>query len=118
MTTIAKTTNDTIVGNYIYTWAGMAAGDDGVPAGATGSGDRTVQVQGTFGVGGTVLLEGSLDGSNWYTLRDPSGTSLSFTSAGLKAVLENIVSVRPRVSNGDISTSITVILSIRRDRNG
>lgn len=118
MSTIAYVSPPLIVGNQIYTWSPMASGDDGSPAGSTGAGDRTVQVHGTFGVGGTMLIEGTLDMTNWFTLRDPSGVSLSFTSAGLKAVLENVLAIRPRVTGGDISTSLTAIIAIRRDRNG
>jgi hypothetical protein len=104
--------------NRVYTWSPMALGDTGAPIGSTGSGDRTVQVQGTFGAGGTVVVEGSLDGSNWYTLRDPTGSLLSFSAAGLKTVLENVVTLRPRVSGGDGSTAVTVLMAVRRTNNG
>ena len=118
MATISYQSPPLIVGNQIYTWTPMAAGDDGQPAGATGAGDRTVQIQGAFGVGGTVLIEGTLDQENWFTLRDPTGSLLSFSAAGLKAVLENVLAIRPRVSAGDVSTAVTAIVSIRRDHNG
>jgi len=118
MSTIAYSPNDLLIDNRIYTWSPMASGDTGAPIGSTGSGDRTVQVQGTFGVGGTVVIEGSLDNVNWFTLRDPTGASLSFTSAGLKTVLENVVELRPRVTGGDGTTQITVIMAVRRSVNG
>ena len=35
--------------------------------------DRTIHVYGTFGVGGTVVLEGSNDGTNYVTLTDSNG---------------------------------------------
>lgn len=117
MATVNYANQDLIVGNQIYSWT-LALGDDGQPMGPAGSGDRTVQVQGTFGVGGTVVIEGTLDLTNWFTLRDPFGSSLSFTSPGMKAVLENVVAIRPRVTAGDITTSITAYISVRRDRNG
>jgi hypothetical protein len=117
MATKNPLTQDAIIGNTIYTWT-LASGDDGAPVGFPGSGDRTVQVEGTFGTGGTLLIEGTLNGTSWYTLRDPSGVALSFSSANLKTVLEHVVSIRPRVNGGDGSTSITVIISVRRDRNG
>ena len=118
MATINYTENAYTFGNVIYQWDSLTTGDDGQPAGTTGSGDRTVQVQGTFGASGTVLIEGTLDMLNWYTLRDAANSSLSFGSAGLKTIMENVVAVKPRVSNGDGTTSIQCILSVRRDRNG
>lgn len=63
--------------------------------------DRSVQVDGTFG-GGTIKLQGSNDssGSNWFDLHDPLGNTLSFTSAGLKQVLEACLYYRPTSSGG------------------
>ena len=114
MATITTVQSDKPGGNLSYRWNPMANGDDGQIAEHTGSGDRTVQIQGTFGAGGTVVIEGSIDRSNWYTLRDPQGANLSFTSAGLKAVLENVPFIRPRVTAGDGTTQIDALLNIRR----
>ncbi len=118
MATINPTAKDILIGNAVYVWSAMANGDVGAPAGITGSGDRSAQVSGTFGAGGQVIIEGSLDLVNWFTLRDPSGVNLSFTSAGLRAVLENVVGLRPRVTSGDGSTALDVVVVTRRDRNG
>jgi hypothetical protein len=73
-----------------------------------------VQVQGTFGASGSVSVEGSNDGVNYHTLRDPQGVSLTFTAAGLKAVLELTRFIRPRVTAGDGTTALTVTLVARR----
>lgn len=70
--------------------------------------DKSVQVEGTFGAA-TVVLEGSNDGTNWHTLRDPTGAALSFTTAGLKAVMETTLHVRPK-STGGTASSVTVTL--------
>ena len=115
---IPYATPPNIIGNYVYNWPTLNNGDDGQPAGIAGSGDRTVQVQGTFGAGGTVVIQGSLDGQTWYTLRDPIGNLLSFTGAGLKAVLENTLQIRPLVTAGDSTTAIQVLISVRRENNG
>jgi hypothetical protein len=100
-------------GNVTYTWT-LANGDDGKPANHAGSGDRTVQVFGTFGTGGALVIEGSQNGTNWNTLRDAFGQNLQFTAADLRAVAESPVYVRARVASGDGTTSLTAILSIRR----
>lgn len=113
MSTINHTQADRPGGNLTHIWAGLAASDDGQRAEHTGSGDRTVQVAGTFG-GASAALEGSLDGANWFTLRDTQGNTLVFTTPGLRSVLENAPYMRPKITGGDGSTSITAILNVRR----
>lgn len=113
MATVNHTSKDYADGK-VYTWAPLTTTNaDGEGAGYPGSGDRAVQVSGTFGAGGTVIVEGTTDGTNWSQLRDPGGTVLSFTAAGLKAILEHVVAVRPRVTAGDGTTSITANLVVR-----
>jgi hypothetical protein len=103
-----------IAGNLGYVWSNLAVSDTGDGALHGGTGDRTVQASGTFGAGGAVLIEGSLDGNNWFPLHDPQGVALSFTAAGLRAILEHVLMVRPRVTGGDGTTSITTIVNVRR----
>lgn len=76
--------------------------------------DRSVQVAGTFGAGGTLLIEGSNDGTNWATLNNVQGTALSITSAGIKQVAEVTRYVRARVSAGDGTTDLDVAFLLRR----
>ncbi len=99
---------------HVVAWGTLGNGVSGTPLQMIGSADRSVQVEGTFGAGGTVLIEGSNDGVNYRTLHDPGGTALSITSAGIVAVLEISAFVRPRVSAGDGSTAIDVTLLVRR----
>lgn len=75
--------------------------------------DRSVQVAGTFGASGTLVWEGSNDGTNFFPLSSPAGTSLTFTAAGLKQVLEGVLYARPRVSAGDGTTNLQVTLLLR-----
>lgn len=99
----------------LVSWTGLLNGDDGVPVELPGASLRSIQFTGTFGTGGTILLEGSNDGSNYVTLTDPQGNAISKTSAGLEASEEVTRYVRPRVSAGDGSTSLTAtLLLIRR----
>lgn len=93
-------------------WTGLLNGDDGNPESPGRLSDRSVQVSGTFGAGGSVTIQGSNDGINWNTLHSPSGTSepLTFTTAGLLEVLENTQYIRPIVTAGDGTTSLTVNL--------
>lgn len=99
------------------TWTGLLNGDDGAPAtGMSEFDDRSVQVQSTFGAGGTVLIEGTVDGSNYQTLNDAFGVALSVTSARIRAVTEYVYAVRPRVTAGDGTTSLTVTMICKRKR--
>ena len=71
--------------------------------------DRSVQVFGNFGTGGTVLIEGSNDGGTTYsTLTDPQGNALSFTAAGLEAITEMVGHIRPRLSAGSGAVDLDV----------
>jgi hypothetical protein len=109
-------TRDQTVGNEARTvrWTPLANGDSGAPFSMPGWADRSVQIGGTFGTGGTCLVEGSNDTINWATLADPAGVALSKTSAGLFQISQTTRQIRPRVSAGDGTTSITVTLLARR----
>src|SRR3990170_2252557 len=99
----------------IVLWETMGNADTGVGVDGTGStiqlpgfADRTVQVAGTFG-GATVTVQGSNDGTNWATLRDPQGADLTFTVAGIKQVLEVTRHIRATTSGG-AGTDVDVTL--------
>ena len=92
----------------LYTWANLANGDSGLPVQGPGWADRTFQLTGTFGSGGTCVIEGSNDGVNYAVLDDPFGNPMSFTTAVLKQLIEIPLWVRPRVSVGDGTTSLTI----------
>ena len=95
---------------FVTVWT-LGNGDDGTPVEAPHYPDKTVQVYGTFGAGGTLLIEGTTAtaaaGATWATLNDPNGNALSITAAKIEAVLENVWLIRPRVSAGDGTTSLT-----------
>lgn len=95
-------------------WATLANGDDGTPFEFVDWADRTIHVYGTFGVGGTVVLEGSNDGTNYVTLTDSNGAAMSFTAAACKQINEAPRFVRPRVTGGDGTTALTFSLTARR----
>jgi hypothetical protein len=118
MTTVPYATLGQAFADYqMFTWTPLTtANSDGQPAQYTGSAERTIQVSGTFGAGGTVIWEGTLDGTNWFQVKDPSSTLISFSAGGLKAILEDPIFVRPRISSGgDGTTAITCIMKVRRN---
>jgi hypothetical protein len=83
-------------------WSGLLNGDDGSLEQFAHLSEITLVVRGTFGVGGTIILEDA-DGN---VLRDPQGTALSFTAKNTKVVLEKPQEIRPRVTAGDGSTNL------------
>lgn len=97
-------------------WASMANGDSGEVCETPSGSDRSVQFTGTFGSGGTVLLEGSNDGTNYVTLTDPQGNAISKTAAGIEQIEEITRYVRPRVSAGDGTTAIVATMIVRSPR--
>lgn len=99
----------------IFNWT-LVNGETGDPVTGEDSmlSDRSVQVSGTFGAGGTVLIEGSNDSVTWYTLSSPANTALSFNAAGLKQIVEISHRTRVRVSAGDGTTNISVSMYCRR----
>lgn len=96
-------------------WEGLTNGDTGAPVRVSNWQDRSFQAVGTFDTS-TVTIQGSNDGgTTWATLRDPSGTDLTFAAAGLKQVLEIVDLIRPSVAGG-ASTDIDIHMFMRSDR--
>ena len=98
-------------GIYKSLWETLTNGDTGTELTAPNHPDKTVQVGGTFGAGGTVIIQGSNDGgATWATLTDPQDNVLSFTAAGMKVIMENPGMIRPNVTGGDGTTDIDVAI--------
>lgn len=104
----------------IHQWTGLTKRtlDTGEPLNLAAFADRSVQVKGTFGTGGTVIIEGSNDRESdtpiYAQLVDPQGNAISFTAAGIEQVLESTYLIRPRVTAGDGTTDLTVTILVRR----
>jgi hypothetical protein len=99
---------------HIIRWTGLLNTDTGDRVEMPGSADRTVQVDGTFGAGGTLRWEGTNDGTTYYPLNDPQGNVLDFTVAKIEQVLEITRYMRPRVTAGDGTTNLAVTILLRR----
>lgn len=111
MATIPAERVDIEGGAYLIKWENMQSGDVGEAIRFAGAPDRTVQVFGTFD-GATAAIEGSLDTptSNFATLTDPQGNSLSFSTAKVETVMELVRFLRPAVSDGGAGTSLNVYI--------
>ena len=105
-------TGQEVEGVTLLKWTGLQATDTGAPFMFAYQNDRTVRVFGTFGAGGTVLIEGSLETTptSYDTLDDPNGNALSFSASRTESIQQNVTSIRPRVSAGDANTLLDVYL--------
>lgn len=102
-----------------YSWLTMAGADDGSPAKLPfGYQQMIVQLGATGGDthgGATTVLQGSMDGTQWFTLteKDTASTAISRTTAAiLKEVKEKPLYVRP-LQTGGTGADIDVILTVR-----
>lgn len=99
-------------GVHAWAWDTLTNGDSGGPLtdkdGAVAFADKTIQIKGTWGAGGTAVIEGSNDGVAYFTLNDPQGVALSFDADALASILENPRYLRPRVTAGDGTTDLDV----------
>src|SRR3990172_5773841 len=95
-------------------WAALGSAETGDAYEFAGSGDRSVQVDGTFGA--AVTIQGSNDGTTYYTLTDPDGNALSFTANALEQVLEITRYIRPAkgVAAGTVKVTIFTRLAAKR----
>lgn len=117
MVEVAHTIEKIARGVHVVKWIGLANGDTGVPfvaaEGATFLPDKTVHVKGTFGAGGTIVMQGGndLDSPSYLTMTDIHGNAASYTAESLDVLSENPLAVRPSVSAGDETTDLDVIMS-------
>jgi hypothetical protein len=95
-------------------WLLLTDNDEGAPVDLSNYPDRSAQVFGTWGAGGTVQIQGSNDGTNYHALTDPPGATWSKTADGLSAVAEYTRFIKPVVTVGDGTTDLTCALLARR----
>ena len=81
-------------------------------------GDKTFQVFGTLGAAGAVAIEGSNDGVNWCAISNRQGTAMSFTALSMNTSQDRPAFVRPRITAGDGTTSLTVTCAAHRSDLG
>lgn len=108
---VSYTVENVLGGVKIVTWT-LSDGQDGTPFVSPVFADKAAHIYGTFGSGGTIKIQGSNDtlGSDYEVLNDPNGNPMTFTSAGIRQVLENTYFVRPIVTGG---SGVTVTVKIQ-----
>ncbi len=84
--------------SFLHTWTLLTADTTGDPISFPGASDRTVQFVATTAGGATIILEGSMDDTTYFTLTDGQGNAVSFTASGGEMIAENVLFYRPRLS--------------------
>lgn len=98
----------------LATWQNLnGANNTGSPVRFSHHSDKTVQLTGCFNTA-TIVMEGSNDGVTYANLTDRVNNTLSFTVAGLKAINESPLWVRPRVVANGAATDVVAKMLMRR----
>ncbi|WP_375397309.1 hypothetical protein [uncultured Sphingomonas sp.] len=112
MATRAFTTDRSQTNMAYMQWSGLLNGDDGAPAVMNGMELVSWQVFGTVGAGGSAQVEASNEATptTWGLI------GAAATTAAMVFPADDIVArnIRPRVTAGDGTTSLTVIACFRR----
>jgi len=99
---------------HVVTWTPLtSANATGDAVEMPGSHIRSVQIDGTFD-SATVVMQGSNDGTTWFTLTDPQGNAISKTAGALEQIQELTRYIRPSMSGGTGSQSISVRVLLKR----
>lgn len=103
-------------------WTGLLNGDTGDPYVVAHRLVKSVQVKGTLGTGGTCTIEGTLDpvydtvptllSPTYAVLTDPQGNNLAINAAKIESVQEHVVGIRPNITAGDGTTSLTCTMLV------
>ena len=99
------------------TWTGLLNGDTGDWISLAEWSGKSFQISGTFGVGGSISIQGSNDPTaptNAATLSNWQGTALTATTASFLTARDMPLWVRPNVTAGDGSTNLTCVLAAHR----
>lgn len=114
---LTRTDLKTTVPAAIIGWTGLDSDDSGSPAQMADFPDKTVTITGTFGTGGAISIQGSNNNTNWFSLTDPQGNPIEKTAAAMELITENPLYIRPLVTAGDGTTSLTVqVLCLKSSR--
>lgn len=106
MATIGLSRND----NGSFRWETVTGSDVGAPITLPRGGAQVaVHATGTFG--DTLSIQGTIDGTNWFTLLDgPGGNEVTFTAAGYAEISTAVKAIRPSagasISDVDVHVSV------------
>lgn len=117
MATINGVDSQYAMSHRLRTWSALTTTNaDGNPINfaSNGMGGVTFQVTGTWGAGGALVIEGSNDGTNYFTLTDQANAALTLSANALKTVRDTPLYIRPRVTAGDGTTNLVVVAAMQK----
>lgn len=88
-------------------WAAVTSADTFQAIKMPGFTARSISIQSTFD-SATVVINGSIDGTNYTGLTSPAGVAISKTSAFVGGIFEAMLYYQPAASGGGGSQSIVV----------
>lgn len=100
-----------------YEWTGLTENDTAGYVEVPQQADKTMQVDGNFGSGGDVRVEGSLapNADKWGQLKDAQGNAISFLTGNdedVETLLQNTMFIRPAVVGGtSVSVNVRILMS-------
>ena len=98
-----------------WTWLLTTADADGLPVQIPEWADMTWQAVGFSASGAICSIEGSHDGTNWFTLHNAAGSAVATLGAnGMITIIELPRYMRPNLSTPGTNAEVTVILLARR----
>lgn len=100
-----------------FTWALTTADPTGTEALYAEWADKTWAIDSASWGGATLTLQGSNDGTNWFTLANAAGgTALTFTSGACSGAcsIETPLYVRPKLTTVGVGAVVGVTLLVRR----
>lgn len=93
---------------YIVTWTPVTSADTCGAWSAPEYADRSVHVSGTFNSASCAVHGSNNAGASFAALNDPTSTVIAITAEGIKAILENTDQIKPVITGGGGSQSLTV----------
>lgn len=103
---IEEIDNDGVI---LVTWETLTDGDTGAPVKVARYSDKTVHSDGDYSGTAIITMQGSNNGTAWFTLTDHADTDITMGADTVGAVIaQNPLWIRPSVGAGDGSTDIDV----------
>lgn len=112
MATVSPTLSSRGSDTQVRSFAMTTANRDGAVLPMEHLRELYVTVTGTWG-GATFVLQGSNDGSNWFTMDDKGGTAISLTADGGSGTGDYPLFVRPYLSVVGAGATLTAIVVTR-----
>jgi len=101
-----------IGGGAVFLWETVTATDTGEPIEILGHAGLACAVQAIGTFGGTLAIEGSIDGTNYVTLKTTQGDDATLTAAGVLEIATAVRYIRPSAGAG--VSDVDVYICIRR----